>query len=110
MGGSEQIIVGNLNSVWVSGVGAECSLFVSSCLGHSFQMGKMREEMNSLKVKLPGAETIVSSVSSPGPEFILFLFIIISVGIITVGIFFLGVIGFLLLFVLRQGVTYLWQF
>lgn len=51
-------------------------------------MGKMREEMNSLKVKLPGAETAESPVLSPDSESILFLFIIITVVFIVAGIFF----------------------
>lgn len=75
------------------------------CLGYSFQMRKMREEMNSLKVKLPGAENAESPVLSPDSESILFLFIIITVVFIVVGIFFPE-----LLFALRLGVAYLWQF
>lgn len=62
------------------------------CLGYSFQMRKMREEMNSLKVKLPGAENAESPVLSPDSESILFLFIIITVVFIVVGIFFSRVV------------------
>lgn len=37
----------------IRGVDPECPLFVRSCLAHSFQAEKMREEIDSMKVKLP---------------------------------------------------------
>lgn len=85
----------------------ECSLFIRACLGHNFRMGKRREEMNSLKVKLPEAETTERPVLSPGPE-LTYCCILLLVLLLLWGFFSLVVvIGFLSLFVLRQGVTYL---
>lgn len=73
-------------------------------------MGETREEMNSLKVKLPEAETAERPVLSPGPESILPLYIIISFIIVAEIFSRVVVIGFLSLYVLRQGVTYLCLF
>lgn len=58
----------------ISGMDAECALYVRSCLAHSFQAEKMREEIDSLKVKLP-----VTDRDESRPRIYFILFIIISV-------------------------------
>lgn len=83
----------------ISGMDAECALYVRSCLAHSFQAEKMREEIDSLKVKLP----VRQSEMSPGPEFILLCLLLLVLSLLLLLRFVLVVIGFWLLLLFKIG-------